>query len=373
MTSLLMSPSGDAAALKRWQALALGVGKAMVTRGKTAARPAFDAQPLDIAHWLEGLAPKTVSTAPYGGMATLQGSPVFMYPEWDWTFDGDNATASYTLSSGQHVTWTADAWGAWKYDDVTPGFDLGRTLNEIGSSLAVVAALSGFFVFVANFIHIAQAILNHEPISQLGAALKSDYDMLANRVALSESVMGYVEDPPSLLFAVQNGDWAKSWNQATNFGKDLSGITAAWAPGPAPDVNGKFTITAPKAAPPTFKLTAPSALTTAIEQNDATASQKLQSLLKGTPPMAGFNLVLVQPKPGETAAQAQAQSLALTAAMNAIKTQSPAELAGVKAPVPTASNPQGGRTILGLPALDVGMGAVAAIGLGIVAKVKGWF
>ena len=59
--------------------------------------------------------------------------------------------------------------------------------------------------------------------------------------------------------------------------------------------------------------------------------------------------------------------------MNSIQSQSAAQLAGVKAPPPTAANPTAGRTILGLPALDVGMGAVALVGLGIIAKVRHWF
>jgi hypothetical protein len=47
---------------------------------------------------------------------------------------------------------------------------------------------------------------------------------------------------------------------------------------------------------------------------------------------------------------------------------------GLAPPPPTPHNPQGGRTIFGIPVLDVGIGAVVlTAGAAVVAHVKGWF
>lgn len=314
-------------------------------------RPAPNSQPDVIAAWLKQDAL----------------SPVDWFPEFGWTHNVDgSASASYDLGQGDHIAWTSDASKTWGYHHTWGGVDIGRTLESIAGTLSTFAIATGWAP-VGLLIQVGLAAAEHQPLSNLGQALKNDYETIAKELDLETQTMG-------LIFG-EEGDvsaWEHEWDLATQYGQDLEGIEAAWSPAPPPGRDGNIltattTLKAP-AAP-----AAPSALSSAIAQNDATASAKLQNLLSKGNTMAGFDLVLVQPKAGETAAQATAQSQALTAAMNAVKTQSAAQLAGAKAVTPTAANPQGGRTILGLPALDVGIGAVAAVGLAIVAKVKHWF
>ncbi len=175
--------------------------------------------------------------------------------------------------------------------------------------------------------------------------------------SLSSDVLGYVEDPPSLLFAIQSGDWQKAWNEATNYGSDVSGITAAWGAAPPPDVTGKPSATvasvlkAVASAPHRFvlKMVAPQA---------APAKGK---------PMGGPRIVLTLPANATAATNAAlAQALASEGVGQA------ATALAMRSPAPTPANPQGGRTLFGVPVVDVGVGAVAVVGLAWLAKAKHW-
>ena len=156
-------------------------------------------------------------------------SPVFTYPEFGWSFNGETATATYNLGPQDNVTWTAGSDGTWHYEHTWGGFSVGAIINDVVSTLAIIADVSGF-VFLGMFLNTAQAVANHEPLSELGKALQEDWAAMQNSAQLT--------------YALIDGDWETAWNAATQYGQNLSGIQAAWAPGPAPDVNGNLTITA---------------------------------------------------------------------------------------------------------------------------------
>jgi hypothetical protein len=212
------TPWAKLTADQQWTRLAQNQGK--YAKSVLKGRPAPNAAPATIFAWLK--------------QAKL--SPVFAYPEFGWTVSGANATAGYDLGSNDTVTWTADSSGNNDYDHVTGGLSFGNFLNDTVTALAGLASVEGL-VFLGMFISTLQAVANHEPIGQLGTSLKADWDKFANSAQLA--------------FSVIDGDWAQTWNYATQYGKDLTGIAEAWYPGPAPDINGKLTITKATAAAPT--------------------------------------------------------------------------------------------------------------------------
>lgn len=177
-------------------------------------RPAANAQPSDVKTWLDA----------------NNVFPLFAFPEWGWTVNGNEATASYSLANNDQVTWTADNAGNWHYDHAWGGFNVGQVLNAIASALAIVADASGL-VFAGMFIHLLQAAANKEGLSGLATALKQDWDAIDTD-----------EQNVGLAFAVASGDWEKAWNLATNYGTDMTAIIEAFG-GTAPDINGVLNVT----------------------------------------------------------------------------------------------------------------------------------
>jgi hypothetical protein len=184
--------------------------------------PSVTSQPLEILDWLK--------------QAKL--SAVFVYPEMPWSFNGDTATASYDLSDGSHVVWTAGSDGSVSYDHTgIGGINFGRIVNEIASVVADVALVAGLLP-LAMFVHTLQAIANKTSLADLGKALKQDWDIVANEAQLA--------------FSIVDGDWGKTWDLATKEGQYLEGMVAAFLPGPAPDRDGNLTVTSttPAKKPP---------------------------------------------------------------------------------------------------------------------------
>lgn len=277
-------------------------------------RPPANADPDAITSWLNA----------WGAV-----SPVFMYPEWGWSVNGDNATASYNLGTNNSVTWTANSAGAWSFNHVTSQ-TLGDFMDELVSAVGIAADLSGF-VFAGMFLHLTQAIADKEPIADLGRALKNDWDIASNS--------------GQLAFSLIDGDWAQAWNSATQYGKDLTGITAAFAPGPAPDAQGNLTITAPKASAGSILsiFSPPSA--------------------KKAPPMA-VKITLVSPAPGSGAA-GLAYAAKATLAANGMG-PAPAPLVP-QAPAAPKPIPWYSKKILG--PVTVGDAGILAGVAGVLAKV----
>lgn len=209
---------------KRWQALGTTAGntvKVMTPAVVWAGRPDATAEPADIDTYLSNMP---------GGMSKWTMSPVFAYPEMGWAFDGDSATASYSRASGDNVQWTAQSDGSWTYQHQYPNSlqqTVNSVVNAIITALPIALDLAGF-AFAGMFVHVAQAIANHESLSDLGNALKSDWDRTSNA--------------GQLAFNIVDGDWAQAWNAATEYGKDLSAIVAAFSPDWAPDIGGNLTI-----------------------------------------------------------------------------------------------------------------------------------
>ena len=200
-------------------------------------RPPPNAAPADINAWLNSVNGVLLSAPGGAGPVALSGSPYFLYPEFGWTVTGSTATASYNLAPGDNVTWTATDDGKWSYHHVWGGINLDTIINDVASSLAILADVGGF-VFLGMFLNTAQAIANHVPLSDLGAQLKNDWATMQNSALLA--------------YSIYDGDWQTAWNAATKYGQDLSGIVAAWSPMPAPDYNGNLTITStssPSGAP----------------------------------------------------------------------------------------------------------------------------
>ena len=236
--------SGTINITQQWLPLAKAMA-AWVTayQGEWASRPRADAQPLDLVGWLQSRY-ALVEGPTQTFFAYL--SPVFAYPEMGWAFQSDgSATCGYDMSDGSHVSWRATPDGGSTYNHTgIGGVNFGRLINSIASTLAIVADVSGF-VIAGMFINTAQAAANHLPLSDLGQALKQDWDI--------------TKDSAQLAFSIYDGDWQKAWRLATSDGSDLSAIQNAWAPGSAPDVNGQLTIpqgaTASAAALPVSALT----------------------------------------------------------------------------------------------------------------------
>ena len=301
-----------AAALTRWQDLARTMGRS--GGAKLTNRPAADAQPADVNTWLNE--------------AHL--SPFFAFPEWPWTTSGDTATAHYLLGPNDGVTWTATSDGLWQYDHKYGGTDLGQILDSVVSAAAIGADLAGF-VFLGMFLHTAQAAADHEPIASLGSALAADWTRMENASDLATTIEGYIADPPQLLFAVENGDWKKAWNQATNYGADLTGIVSAFAPGKAPDASGSLTIE-PAPSKTTFS---------------ASTGTPVFTIAKAKPPMQ-FTLTKVMPVSLANAIGMSSANIAAGQASGAIA--DPQAVAAFKAATPPpapAPTPWYSRKILG--------------------------
>ena len=164
-------------------------------------------------------------------------SPVFAYPELPWSWNGDTATATYNLGPNDSVTWTAQSNGTWSYSHTTAGFlqqaantlasDLQQLVNDLGVALPLAADLTGF-LFVGMFLHLAEALIKGQSLSDLGQALAQDWNVSSNAAQMA--------------FNIVDGDWGKAWDHVTQYGQNLDALRQAFYPGAAPDRNGKLTI-----------------------------------------------------------------------------------------------------------------------------------
>jgi hypothetical protein len=220
------TPSGGAlsASGKRWSAIGQTAGSTVKLLGPSsvwAGRPSVTSQPADVNTYLSNMP---------GGTSKWTMSPVFAYPEMGWSFNGDTATASYQLSPGDNVTWTAKSDGSWTYEHTYGGVTqfVDQLASDLASALPVAFDLAGF-AFAGMFVHVVEAVANGSSLQTLGQALASDWQATSNAAQLA--------------FNLMDGDWQNAWNHATEYGKDLSGIVQAFAPGAAPDENGRLTIT----------------------------------------------------------------------------------------------------------------------------------
>jgi len=215
----------------KWDAMSIEAGKRVTTGvvhlgvpGHTttlvntklplSSRPSASSMPADINAWCQN----------YGV------PPLFAYPEFGWKMvpDGTAATAAYDMGAGDHVAWTTDIDGSWTYTHTWGGVDVGRLISDIAILASSIPAIGPW---VGMAIDTALAIVNGESISDIGAALKNDWD-----AAMATYQTGY---------AVLTGNWQGAWDAATQQGKNLAGLLAAWSPNPAPDRFGNETIQLP--------------------------------------------------------------------------------------------------------------------------------
>jgi len=278
-------------------------------------RPRADAQPSDQIAWLK---------------ANLPGwSPMVLWPEFGWSrgADGKSGSASFDLAPGDHVSWYVNPDGSYGYHHTWGGFDVGRSLESIASDVALGAAAIGW-VPLAGFIHVLTAIAYKEPLSSLGQALKDDWDTLGDEV--------------SLATALVSGDWQKAWDAATNFGKDLTKLQGAFAPGNAPDRNGNLSI------PPLVKTPSPATKGTPhVAVTIIGVGQKL-------PPAIQKAIVAAQPANSPAAAR-------LRSAFGMPPEQNDAILLATPPP-PAAAVPWYSKKIVGPVTVAEAGGAVAALG-----------
>lgn len=315
--------AGSPAAM--WKDFGEGQGAiAKAAKAKAGPRPAPNAEPLAVKAWLDK-----------SGL-----SPVFAYPEWPWTFSGDTATTQhFIIAPDDGVTWTANDHGQWSYVHSYGGTDLGQLLNSFSSALAIGADLAGF-AFAGMFLHVAQAVVNHEPLASLGQALKADWDRTSNA--------------GQLAFSLLDGDWQQAWDQATKYGTDLSGIVAAFYPGKAPDRSGNLTVTAATKPP--------------AESASKTTTPP------PTPKKPAMNLMIPSFAPGTPLAKIVSQTVGLSPPPSAAATT-----LAVPGAVPPPAAPQHWwqKTLFTLPTakktpVTVGeVGGLGALGLG-VAKFMGY-
>ena len=161
-------------------------------------------------------------------------APLFAYPEFGWKIVGRSATAAYDLDSSHHVAWTMTLDGistaevSWGYHEITDGPDLGQIIGDIAKLASMIPAIGPW---VGMAIDTALAISEGKSISDIGNALKADWD-----AAMTTCQMGY---------AVITGNWGHAWDAATEQGKNLEGLYSAWGNQPAPDRFGNETIQLP--------------------------------------------------------------------------------------------------------------------------------
>jgi len=269
----------------------------------------------------------------------LFGGPLRVYPEFGWHIAKDgSATAGYDLGKNDSVTWSQAKDGSWSYHHTWGGFDLGRTLDGIADAVSIVAASFGV-VGAGQLVYALHALAGHGSPDELAASLKADY----NNLQMSGALAG----------AVQNGDWGKVWNQAMASGMNLANLQNAFSPTPAPDSHGNLTVPPSSSAPHTSLIPAGYVQ----PKPKAKPMPNLMPIRAGSMPASVKALVLKGEPVGSPAYQ-QLEAVPVTGQV--------AMAVGLAPPPPTKANPTAGRTILGVPVVDVGIGAVVLGGLGFL-------
>ena len=234
------------------------------------------------------------------------------------------------------------------------GFNLGDPstwgpeVQKLGHALTIVS--NAFGLDAGQYVYLLSAVSGDASPHVLVEALKADWTRLQSSGALAQSV--------------QNGDWKTAWNLATSDGAHLAELAHVWSPDAPPDADGHqpahgggslasaLGIPAPHHAPPKPK---PKGKPVTLLALDASGR-----------PSVGATIALAA-TPKTPANAAAIQRLAAASTGTHVSTA-----LGLTPPPPTTNNPKGGRTILGIPVVDVGVGAVALAGAGLLARRMGW-
>ena len=208
---------------------------------------------------------------------------------------------------------------AWKPG--SGGFNLGApgtwapALQDAANALQIVAAAFGL-AGASQLVYTLHAVAGHGSPSELESALKSDWQNFQMSGGLAQ--------------AVETGDWKKAWDVVTTNGKELGELQHAFSPGAAPDASGRLTIKQP----------------TGVKA----------MAIKLIP----IQTSLIQEVAHQAAAQGQTPAQFLRSA--------PA--VGLAPPPITPKNPQGGRTFMGVPLVDLAAAGAVLGGLGYVFRAK---
>lgn len=210
--------------------------------------------------------------------------------------------------------------------------------------------------------------------SQRFAGVTTPYAMQAPAPLRGESIDHYMD-------RVVGGNWtpgtgAMGWvnGMAEELTGDMIGFVAGALEDVANDVDPSGTVAG---AIKTVNAAAQSGLSTderitmasASDAQDAVSAPKTAAISPTSSKGKTMATLVFKTLPNASPSTVAAFGAALS---QAASTQTAAQLAGVKAPPATPANPTAGRTIMGLPMVDVIVGGAVAVGGLALAKVKGW-